>query len=77
MNPFNLSKEQLQSKARTARRHIIQLNAAGPAGGHAGVTRFPSCRQGCMYPLTLLSLEKDQNDSLQLPKIWRRFVAFR
>lgn len=48
MNPFNLSKEQLQSKARTARRHIIQLNAAGPAGGRAGITRFPSCRQGCI-----------------------------
>lgn len=36
MNPFNLSVEQLQSKARAIRRRIIQMNAGSPAGGHTG-----------------------------------------
>ena len=36
MNPFNLSVDQLISKARAVRRRIIQLNAGSPAGGHTG-----------------------------------------
>ncbi|WLS80812.1 transketolase [Erwinia pyri] len=36
MNPFNLSVEQLKSKARAVRRRIIHLNAGSPAGGHTG-----------------------------------------
>ncbi|MDL4914060.1 MAG: transketolase [Enterobacterales bacterium endosymbiont of Blomia tropicalis] len=36
MNPFNLSVDELKSKARAIRRRIIQLNAGSPAGGHTG-----------------------------------------
>lgn len=36
MNPFNLTVEQLQLKARAVRRRIIQMNAGSPAGGHTG-----------------------------------------
>ncbi|MGB9098493.1 transketolase [Erwinia sp.] len=36
MNPFNLTVEQLQHKARAVRRRIIQMNAGSPAGGHTG-----------------------------------------
>ncbi len=36
MNPFNLSVEELQGKARAIRRRIIRLNADSPAGGHTG-----------------------------------------
>ena len=36
MNPFNLTVEQLQAKARAIRRRIILLNANSPAGGHTG-----------------------------------------
>ncbi|MCU5771325.1 transketolase [Erwiniaceae bacterium BAC15a-03b] len=36
MNPFKLSVEQLEKKARAIRRRIIMLNANSPAGGHTG-----------------------------------------
>ncbi|AVJ19229.1 transketolase [Serratia rhizosphaerae] len=36
MNPFSLSVPELESKARAVRRHIINLNANSPAGGHTG-----------------------------------------
>ena len=36
MNPFNLSVDELERRARAIRRRIIQLNAGSPAGGHTG-----------------------------------------
>ena len=36
MNPFSLSIEALEKKARAIRRRIIVLNAESPAGGHTG-----------------------------------------
>ncbi|MFP8966482.1 transketolase [Pokkaliibacter sp. CJK22405] len=36
MNPFLLSVEELEKKARAVRRRIIHLNANSPAGGHTG-----------------------------------------
>src|SRR5690606_21953900 len=36
MNPFLLSVEELEKKARAVRRRIIVLNAESPAGGHTG-----------------------------------------
>lgn len=36
MNPFQLDVEALESKARSVRRKIINLNANSPAGGHTG-----------------------------------------
>ena len=36
MNPFSLSVEELEKKARAVRRRIIVLNAESPAGGHTG-----------------------------------------
>jgi len=36
MNPFTLSVDALEKKARAVRRRIIQLNAGSPAGGHTG-----------------------------------------
>lgn len=36
MNPFTLSTEELERKARSIRRRIIQMNANSPAGGHTG-----------------------------------------
>lgn len=36
MNPFSLSIEELERKARAVRRQIIKLNANSPAGGHTG-----------------------------------------
>jgi len=36
MNPFNYSVPELEKKARSVRRHIINLNANSPAGGHTG-----------------------------------------
>ena len=36
MNPFALSVEELEKKARKIRRRIVVLNAESPAGGHTG-----------------------------------------
>lgn len=36
MNPFTLSVTELEKRARSVRRRIIQLNAGSPAGGHTG-----------------------------------------
>ncbi|MDJ0042266.1 transketolase [Pantoea allii] len=36
MNPFTLSVDELEKRARSVRRRIIQLNAGSPAGGHTG-----------------------------------------
>ncbi|WCN08927.1 transketolase [Marinomonas mediterranea] len=36
MNPFQLSIDELEKKARSIRRKIIRLNAGSPAGGHTG-----------------------------------------
>ncbi|AMB75473.1 MAG: transketolase [Pantoea ananatis] len=36
MNPFMLSVNELEKRARSVRRRIIQLNAGSPAGGHTG-----------------------------------------
>ncbi|MBM6550362.1 transketolase [Marinomonas ostreistagni] len=36
MNPFSLSIEELERKAKAVRRQIIKLNANSPAGGHTG-----------------------------------------
>ena len=36
MNPFSLSVDELEKKARAVRRRIIVLNAESPAGGHTG-----------------------------------------
>ncbi|TCP92141.1 transketolase subunit A [Cricetibacter osteomyelitidis] len=36
MNPYNLSYEELEKKAKAIRRKIIVLNANSPAGGHTG-----------------------------------------
>lgn len=36
MNPYSLSVPELEKKARAVRRHIINLNAHSPAGGHTG-----------------------------------------
>ncbi len=41
MNPFNLSVDALQRKARAVRRRIILLNAGSPAGGHTGADLSP------------------------------------
>lgn len=36
MNPFSLSIEELEKKAKSIRRRIVRLNAESPAGGHTG-----------------------------------------
>lgn len=36
MNPYNLSYDQLEKKAKAIRRRIVVLNANSPAGGHTG-----------------------------------------
>lgn len=62
MNPFSLSIEELEKKAKAIRRRIVVLNAESPAGGHTGADLSQVDIVTALYFRILNRSPKDLND---------------
>nr|WP_321238274.1 transketolase [uncultured Tolumonas sp.] len=62
MNPFSLSIEELEKKAKAIRRRIVVLNAESPAGGHTGADLSQVEIVTALYFRILNRSPKDLND---------------
>ncbi len=62
MNPFSLSIEELEKKAKAIRRRIVVLNAESPAGGHTGADLSQVELVTALYFRILNRSPKDLND---------------